>query len=86
MSTEITNSQRQDRRAGLVTEANRQDLRFAIVGFVVLVIAMITLLALVFDFMIDGVPRISWRLPDQTIRHAGPSRPAFCPPGSAPAW
>jgi phosphate transport system permease protein len=44
----------------LVKKANRQDLRFAIVGFIVLVMAMITLLALVVDFMIDGVPRISW--------------------------
>jgi len=32
---------------------------FAIVGFVVLVMALVTLLALVFDFMIDGVPRIN---------------------------
>jgi phosphate transport system permease protein len=43
----------------LVKKAKRQDLRFAIVGFVVLVLAMITLLALVADFMIDGIPRIS---------------------------
>jgi phosphate transport system permease protein len=44
----------------LVSKANRQDLRFAILGFLVLVAAMITLMALVFDFMIDGVPRISF--------------------------
>jgi phosphate transport system permease protein len=44
--------------AALVNKANAQDLRFAILGFVVLVVAMITLLALVFDFMVDGVPRI----------------------------
>ena len=43
----------------LVAKANRQDLRFAIIGFSVLVMAMIMLMALVFDFMIDGVPRIS---------------------------
>jgi phosphate transport system permease protein len=43
----------------LVQKAKRQDLRFAIVGFLVLVVAMITLLALVFDFMVDGIPRIS---------------------------
>ena len=43
----------------LVRKANRQDLRFAVVGFVVLFFAMATLLALVLDFMIDGVPRIS---------------------------
>jgi len=42
----------------LVAKANRQDFRFAILGFVVLVVAMVTLLALVLDFMIDGVPRI----------------------------
>jgi phosphate transport system permease protein len=57
----------------LVKKANRQDLRFAVVGFVVLVVAMVTLLALVVDFMVDGIPRISWdfltnypsRRPDQ---------------------
>jgi phosphate transport system permease protein len=43
----------------LVDKANRQDLRFAVVGFVVLLVAMITLLALVVDFMVDGIPRIS---------------------------
>ena len=43
----------------LVIKANRQDFRFAIVGFLVLVVAMITLLALVIDFVVDGVPRIS---------------------------
>jgi phosphate transport system permease protein len=57
----------------LVDKANRQDLRFAVTGFLVLVVAMVSLLALVVDFMIDGVPRISWdfltsfpsRRPDQ---------------------
>jgi len=60
MSTEAANSNigRIDERA-IVTKAKRQDLRFAILGFVVLTVAMITLLALVLDFMIDGVPRIS---------------------------
>jgi phosphate transport system permease protein len=43
----------------LVRKANRQDLRFAVIGFVVLLFAMATLLALVLDFVIDGVPRIS---------------------------
>jgi phosphate transport system permease protein len=43
----------------LVRRAKRQDLRFAVLGFVVLALAMITLLALIADFMIDGVPRIS---------------------------
>jgi phosphate transport system permease protein len=43
----------------LVAKANRQDLRFAIIGLLVLIVAMIALLALVADFMIDGVPRIS---------------------------
>ena len=42
----------------LVNKANRQDLRFAVIGLVVLVLTMVMLLALVFDFMIDGVPRI----------------------------
>jgi phosphate transport system permease protein len=57
----------------LVNKANRQDLRFAVIGFLVLVLAMTSLLALVVDFMVDGVPRISWdfltsfpsRRPDQ---------------------
>ncbi|MEX2034233.1 MAG: phosphate ABC transporter permease PstA [Xanthobacteraceae bacterium] len=59
MSTDAANPDtgRIDEQA-LVTKANRQDLRFAILGFVVLVVAMVTLLALVLDFMIDGVPRI----------------------------
>jgi phosphate transport system permease protein len=43
----------------LVQKAKRQDLRFAVLGFIVLVLAMITLLALIADFMIDGLPRIS---------------------------
>jgi phosphate transport system permease protein len=42
----------------LVRKANRQDLRFAVLGFVVLMVAMASLLALVLDFMVDGVPRI----------------------------
>ena len=60
MSTVAANSDigRIDERA-IVTKAKRQDLRFAILGFVVLTVAMITLMALVLDFMIDGVPRIS---------------------------
>ncbi len=60
MSTETVNpvTGKIDEQA-LVTKANRQDLRFAIIGFVVLVVVMATLFALVLDFMIDGVPRIS---------------------------
>jgi len=44
----------------LVSKANRQDLRFAIIGVVVLLLTMSALLAMILDFMIDGVPRISW--------------------------
>ena len=44
----------------LVNKANRQDLRFAIIGFVVMLLTMTALLAMIIDFMIDGVPRISW--------------------------
>jgi phosphate transport system permease protein len=60
MSAEAANidTGRIDERT-LVAKAKKQDLRFAILGFVVLVGAMATLMALVFDFMIDGVPRIS---------------------------
>jgi phosphate transport system permease protein len=43
----------------LVTKAHRQDLRFAVIGIIVLAAAMFALLALVVDFMIDGIPRIS---------------------------
>jgi phosphate transport system permease protein len=42
----------------IVRKANRQDLRFAIIGLLVLIAAMITLMALVIDFVVDGVPRI----------------------------
>jgi phosphate transport system permease protein len=43
----------------LVVHAHRQDFRFEILGFAVLVVAMAALLALIADFMIDGVPRLS---------------------------
>jgi hypothetical protein len=56
----------------LVRKANRQDLRFAILGFLVLMLAMATLLALVLDFMLDGVPRI------RTFRRAGRNRRESC--------
>ena len=58
-TTDITTGGKIDEQA-LVNKANRQDLRFAITGFIVLIVAMTALLALVVDFMIDGVPRISW--------------------------
>ncbi|MCC6889488.1 MAG: phosphate ABC transporter permease PstA [Hyphomicrobiales bacterium] len=45
---------------GLVARANRQDLRFALIGLGVLFLAMAALVALVLDFLVDGVPRISW--------------------------
>jgi phosphate transport system permease protein len=43
----------------IIARGKRQDLRFAVIGFFVLVAAMVALLALVADFVIDGVPRIS---------------------------
>jgi phosphate transport system permease protein len=43
----------------IAAKAKRQDLRFAIVGFLVLVAGMAALLALVADFVIDGIPRLS---------------------------
>jgi phosphate transport system permease protein len=43
----------------LVKKANRQDLRFAIIGFIVLLVTMFILLALIADFMRVGIPRIS---------------------------
>jgi phosphate transport system permease protein len=45
----------------LVARAQRQDLRFAIVGFSVLILTMAILLALIADLMIDGVPRIDYQ-------------------------
>jgi phosphate transport system permease protein len=60
MSTEARQSSvERTAEQNLVKKANRQDLRFAVIGFCVLVIAMVTLLALIVDFMIDGVPRLS---------------------------
>ena len=58
MSTEAAKRDKLDEQR-LVEKANRQDLRFAVGGFLVLVIAMVTLLALVVDFVVDGVPRLS---------------------------
>ena len=59
MSADIAESSgRSIDEQNLVRKANRQDLRFAVLGFLVLMLAMATLLALVLDFMIDGVPRI----------------------------
>src|SRR5687767_13503042 len=58
-TTDITAGVKIDEQA-LVNKANRQDLRFAVTGFIVLVVAMTALIALVVDFMIDGLPRISW--------------------------
>ena len=60
MSTEVSKSSVEGiDEQRLVRKANRQDLRFAVMGFLVLVVAMAALLALVADFVIDGVPRIS---------------------------
>jgi phosphate transport system permease protein len=42
----------------LVRKANRQDLRFAVLGFVVLVLAMAVLLTLIVDLAVDGLGRI----------------------------
>jgi phosphate transport system permease protein len=60
MSTEVQNlalAKIDEQR--LVKKANRQDLRFGVMGLAVLILAMGALLALIADFVIDGVPRIS---------------------------
>jgi phosphate transport system permease protein len=44
----------------LVERAKGQDRRFALIGFGVLVLAMVMLLALVAQFVIEGVPRLSF--------------------------
>jgi phosphate transport system permease protein len=57
----------------LVRQAKRSDGRFEIIGLAVLVISMIVLLALIVDFMVDGLARIDYafltsfpsRRPDQ---------------------
>ena len=61
MSSEIANAAAQTRvdDAALVKKANRQDLRFGVIGLLVLALAMATLMAMIIDFVIDGVPRIS---------------------------
>ncbi|HWP27007.1 MAG TPA: phosphate ABC transporter permease PstA [Xanthobacteraceae bacterium] len=43
----------------IIVNARRQDLRFAIIGLVVLFFTMVMLLVLIADFMLDGIPRIS---------------------------
>jgi phosphate transport system permease protein len=58
-TTDRTTAEKIDEQA-LVNKANRQDLRFAVIGFLVLFATMTALLALIIDFMIDGIPRISW--------------------------
>jgi phosphate transport system permease protein len=58
MSAEAAKRDKLDEQR-LVEKANRQDLRFAVGGLLVLVIAMVTLLALVLNFVVDGVPRLS---------------------------
>jgi phosphate transport system permease protein len=59
MNTEAAKPDKKADEQRLVEKANRQDLRFAEGGFLVLVVAMVTLLALVLDFVVDGVPRLS---------------------------
>jgi phosphate transport system permease protein len=43
----------------LVRKANRSERRFEIIGIGVLVVTMIVLLSLIFDFMVDGLGRIN---------------------------
>ena len=59
MSTELQKRALAKIEERLVKKANRQDLRFGIIGLAVLVLAMGALLALIADFVVDGVPRIS---------------------------
>jgi phosphate transport system permease protein len=59
MSTEIQKRALAEIEERLVKKANRQDLRFGIIGLAVLVLAMGALLALIADFVVDGVPRLS---------------------------
>jgi phosphate transport system permease protein len=43
----------------IIAKAKRQDLRFAIIGLIVLFFTLVTLVALIADFMVDGIPRLS---------------------------
>jgi phosphate transport system permease protein len=46
--------------AEIVAHAKRSDRRFALIGLGVLVLSMIVLLALIIDFMVDGLGRIDY--------------------------
>src|SRR5918994_474272 len=59
MSTEIQKRALAEIEERLVKKANRQDLRFGIIGLAVVVLAVGGLLALIADFVADGVPRLS---------------------------
>jgi phosphate transport system permease protein len=59
MLTKVENSALKIDERLLVAKANRQDMRFALLGLAVLILAMGALLSLIADFMVDGLPRIS---------------------------
>ena len=44
----------------LISRARRVDLAFACAGLLVMVVAMVMLMALIVDLLIDGLPRLSW--------------------------
>jgi phosphate transport system permease protein len=44
----------------LIGRARRGDLAFACAGLLVMVIAMVMLMALILDLVVDGLPRLSW--------------------------
>ena len=57
----------------IISRHKRRDAIFAVVGLLSLMIGLVTLLALIVDLAIDGLPRLSWnflisypsRFPDQ---------------------
>src|SRR5918996_567410 len=44
----------------LISRARRVDLAFACAGLLVMLVAMVMLMALIVDLLIDGLPRLSW--------------------------
>jgi phosphate transport system permease protein len=44
----------------LIRYAKRSDGRFAVIGIAVLLISMVVLLAMIVDFMVDGLTRIDY--------------------------
>jgi phosphate transport system permease protein len=60
MQGRLTKSPRQTNEADIVTRANRSDRHFALLGLAVLILSMLVLLALIIDFLVEGLGRIDY--------------------------